>query len=709
MINKLNFNPFSDSDLPVIRQSTISECGLACLAMIASYYGFETNMQSLRARYTVSSEGMNLRQVINISDHMGFTSRALKLEMNELDKLITPCILHWDMNHFVVLKSYDHKKIVVHDPALGEKKYSLSQASKHFTGVALELTPSIRFIKKDEKEELTLFELLSTTRGIIKTLLIVFAAGAIIQVLALAAPYYMQIVVDDVLVSFDESLLLILALGFGLAAIFKFLISAFRSYVILYFTSQINLQLSINTFSHLVKLPLEYFNRRDIGDVASRFDSIKAIVHTIANDTVTSIIDGIMAIILLCVLFYYSADLTIVILIAIVLFTLVRIVTYPAFKEKNQQLLLNQAKEHTYFLESLRGIQTIKLFGAEPNRSSVYSSKYVSSLNSGVKIGYFNIFYGSLNQLIFAVEQVIIIYLGAKLVIEGGFSAGMLIAFIAFRAQFVERVSCFIAQIFNLTLIRVHLDRLADIYFEDAEKRGDMFKSDVGTVDITLNNLSYKYGVESKSIIEDLSMTIPAGKITTIIAPSGFGKSTLLKLISGLLTPSSGSIHYGDITLSETTKHAIRENVATVMQDDTLFAGSIIDNITFGSAEPDIYKVETFAKIAQIHEEIMKMPMRYETLVGDMGSSLSGGQVQRILIARALYKEPKILLLDEATSHLDTATEGKVSDAIKSLNITRIAVAHREETVKNSDYIYDLQSRIWIDVKQYFINKGSKK
>ncbi|KJY99223.1 MULTISPECIES: peptidase domain-containing ABC transporter [Pseudoalteromonas] len=705
--NKLEF--WSRKSLPVIIQSEAAECGLASLAMVAGYHGYHTDLTRLRQRFSISIEGCTLLDIMHFAEKLHLTSRPLRIELEDLDALQAPAILHWDMNHFVVLKKANEKRIVIHDPAGGEKTFTMEEASKHFTGVALELTPTKDFEKKEQKASLRFSDFWSRITGLKRSLLLIFMLSILLQVFTLAAPYYIQLVIDDVILTGDTSLLTVLAIGFFLVLLFEIATNALRGFTLLHFGNQMNIQLGANLFHHLVRLPIAYFEKRHMGDVVSRFGSLQQVKQLLTTGVIEAIIDGLMAIITLAMIFFYSPMLSAVVLMAVITYAIIRMVMYKPFRNISEQEIMARAEENSNFMETVRGIQTIKLFGSEVKREGQWQNRYASAINHNIRLGNFKIGYDAINRALFGIENIIVVYLAAHLVIAGGFSTGMLFAFMSYKRQFMDKTANLIEKLIEFKMLGLHFDRIADIALTDKEElQPDQYRKLNIEGKIEVKNLSFAYSDATPNVIEKLSLTINAGESVAITGPSGCGKSTLLKLMLGLNKPSSGEILVDGISLNQIGARQYRQQIAAVMQDDELLSGTVADNIAFFDSPINMEKVVHCAQLAAIHDDISDMPMGYDSLIGDMGSSLSGGQKQRIILARALYKDPKILFMDEATSHLDTGLEEDINDAVSRLKITRIIIAHRKETIASADREIKLKKPVHHEGEEQTSTSGSE-
>ncbi|WP_394203873.1 peptidase domain-containing ABC transporter [Shewanella waksmanii] len=674
--------------VPLILQAEMAECGLACMAMVASFHGHKLDMAALRKRFTANLKGMNLQQLIELADNVGLASRALKCPIEDIGKLSLPCVLHWDMNHFVVLTGVTKRGLTINDPALGKRNLSLKEFAEHYTGIALELTPTKGFKQQDERQQMRLSQLWSKMTGLGRALLTLFVLSVLLQAFALISPYYMQWVVDEVLISQDKPLLIVLAIGFALLAIINVVTTGVRSWLVLRVSSLLNMQMGVNLLRHLLRLPMQYFEKRHIGDVVSRFGSLAQVRERLTTGLVETLVDGVMSIAVLVMMLLYSVQLTMVVLAAITMYTLIRFALYRPLHRATEESIQASAKEQTNFLENVRGIQTIKLFTCEPQRQSLWQNRYSEVINADIRLGKLQISFDAANKLLFGIENVIVVYLAATIVMSGGLTIGMVLAFIAYKNQLTERIASLIEQLILFRMLRLHLDRISDIALHQQEPHRDASQSlNHVSGQLRLENVCFSYGDNEKQVIDNVSLTIEAGESVAIVGESGCGKTTLVKLMLGLLTPTQGRILIDGQDITQIGLIQYRRQIAAVMQDDTLLSGSIADNITFFDPEPNYLRMQQCAQLAAIESDISKMNMGYNTLVGDMGSQFSGGQIQRLLLARALYQQPRLLFMDEATSHLDIDNEAKITEQIKQLEMTRVIIAHRPETIKQAQQV----------------------
>lgn len=672
-------------------QSEAAECGLACLAAIADHHGRKDDLRELRRRFSISLKGTSLSRLIEIAQRLGFQARPLAVELDELSQLQLPCILHWDLNHFVVLVRASRGRLVLMDPAFGERKLSLEQASAHFTGVALELSPGATFETRPAQPRISLGQLTGPIRGLRRALGLILALSLSLQLFALLAPLYMQWVVDQALVSADRDLLAILALGFGVSLLLQVCIGLMRGWSVAYLSSRLGLQWTGSVFAHALRLPMRFFETRHLGDVVSRMGAVQAIQRTLTTSFVEAVIDGLMATVTLAMMLAYSPRLALVTIAAVALYLALRAIAFSHVRGTTEQQLMAGARQQSHLLESLRGIQSVKVAGRETLRQSTYQNLMVETVNQDLRMARLGLGFNSASQVIFGLERVAVIWLGAMLALKNVFSVGMLIAYLSYKDQFATRVSALIDKWIEFRMLRLHCERLADVVLtqpEDDTLGGfEARDDDTNGSGIEVRGLSFRYADGESWVLNDCSFVVEPGESMAIIGASGCGKTTLVKVLLGLLTPSEGVVRVGGRDIFKSGLRSYRMTVGAVMQDDQLFAGSVAENIAFGDVEMDYARIAAAASLAAVHDDIVAMPMGYHSLIGDMGTTLSGGQKQRIILARALYREPRVLFLDEATSHLDVNRERAVNDAVRHLHLTKVIIAHRPETIASADRV----------------------
>ncbi|EFJ3172041.1 peptidase domain-containing ABC transporter [Escherichia coli] len=678
--------------VPVIHQTETAECGLACLAMICGHFGKNIDLIYLRRKFNLSARGATLAGINGIAEQLGMATRALSLELDELRVLKTPCILHWDFSHFVVLVSVKRNRYVLHDPARGIRYISREEMSRYFTGVALEVWPGSEFQSETLQTRISLRSLINSIYGIKRTLAKIFCLSVVIEAINLLMPVGTQLVMDHAIPAGDRGLLTLISAALMFFILLKAATSTLRAWSSLVMSTLINVQWQSGLFDHLLRLPLAFFERRKLGDIQSRFDSLDTLRATFTTSVIGFIMDSIMVVGVCVMMLLYGGYLTWIVLCFTTIYIFIRLVTYGNYRQISEECLVREARAASYFMETLYGIATVKIQGMVGIRGAHWLNMKIDVINSGIKLTRMDLLFGGINTFVTACDQIVILWLGAGLVIDNQMTIGMFVAFSSFRGQFSERVASLTSFLLQLRIMSLHNERIADIALHEKEEKKPEIEivADMGPISLETNGLSYRYDSQSAPIFSALSLSVAPGESVAITGASGAGKTTLMKVLCGLFEPDSGRVLINGIDIRQIGINNYHRMIACVMQDDRLFSGSIRENICGFAEEMDEEWMVECARASHIHDVIMNMPMGYETLIGELGEGLSGGQKQRIFIARALYRKPGILFMDEATSALDSESEHFVNVAIKNMNITRVIIAHRETTLRTVDRVISI-------------------
>lgn len=706
--------------LPIIRQSESTECGIACIAMLSAYYGSHHSMHSLRRRFGANSAGVTLSDLVDFASELNLQGTPCLVEIEtgedkasavtaQLGTVGVPVILHWDADHFVVLNALKKERdmdpssshfgkntwiATIHDPARGIVKYSLADMLNHFTGYVLICEPMPSFEKGDHREKIGFTGLWSKIRGFKSSLAVILMLSFVLQMVMMVSPYFVQIVMDSVLISTNHDLLLVLAIGFGALACFEAVTALVRGVSLNIFNNLFNVQLNTGLYRHLLRLPQQFFESRSVGDTLSRFHSMDKIRDLMVNGLLMVALDGIMSVMVLVLMLFYSPMLTLVIAGVLFVYLLIQWLSMSKNREFIEKLIHKESEISSQQIETIRAMQTIKLFNAQSARESKWTYSMNDFTKTAVAQGNFNEVIAQSARLLKALMHVIVVFMGAQMVMSGEFSAGMFLAFLAYKTMLADSSSNLITKFAEFKLLDVHFDRVSDVVCTPTEQVGDPASSSDPLLRgaIELRNVCFYYGTGStkKHVLNDISLSVAEGESVAIVGPSGAGKTTLMKVMLGLVDASSGDVLYDGVPLNTFGLRKFRSQVSTVMQDDQLLSGTIIDNITFFDEHYDRKWAIQCAKVACIYDDIEAMPMSWQSLIGDMGSSLSGGQRQRLLLARALYRQPKIIFMDEATSHLDPQLERRINAAMRELSITRVVIAHRKETIDSADRVIEI-------------------
>lgn len=690
IIRRIQLSPWRR--VPRILQTEASECGLACLVMVCRYFGMDIDLLNMRRRFGISSHGATLATIIHIAGQLSLKTRPLSLDIDEICQLKSPCLLHWDMSHFVVLVAVKRGRFIIHDPAFGRRVVGLTEISRHFSGVALEVWPDSEFIPVKARSKLNLRSLMKNISGLPGFLIRIFCLSLLVEAVNLLIPMGTQLVMDHVIIARDHDLLGLICLGLLTFILFRTFISMLRAWTSLVMQSLIDIQWKTGLMDHLLRLPLAYFEKRKLGDIQSRFSSLDTIRSTLTSSLVSGTIDVIVSVGVFVMMLLYGGWLIAVVLGFTLIYMVLRLSTYQRYRQAQEEHIVKEARAGSHFMETLYGISTLKVLGLTEIRSRFWLNLNIDTTNAGIRMTRLDMLFGGVNALISTLDQVIILWLGASMVIDGQMTLGMFVAFNAYRGQFSERASALIDMVLQLRMLALHNDRIADIVLQETEvyQPARRLCPPDEAASLQVRDLGYQYDKLSRPVFSGVSFLVAAGESVAITGPSGSGKTTLMKVMSGLLSSDTGNVLFNGIDISGAGLNNYRECIACVLQEDKLFAGSIAENISSFSEQRDPDRIISCAQSSHIHDEIMQMPMGYETLVSELGGSLSGGQKQRLLIARALYRRPAILFLDEATSHLDLDNEARVNASIRELKITRIFIAHRPSTIASADRVIEL-------------------
>lgn len=670
--------------IPLILQAERAECGLACVAMVAAAFGHRATLREHRARFPISLRGTTLRALRDYAESLGLRCRPVRADLTELRQLRIPAILHWDMNHFVVLKAVRNNRVLLVDPAVGERRLPYTDVGRRFTGIAMEVFSTPSLIRRDAAKPLGLRAFLPAFKGLGGSLTGIFAMTIALQVFAIILPLHTQFAVDQGVRTGDLGITVALAVGFGLVGLVNAATSYLRNLLVEYVGSTSAFRLVLGLAHHILRLPDAWFVARHTGDVLSRLSSTRHLRQFLTTGAFAILVDAAVVLASVAMLLAYSRLLAFASCIFLVVLVTVNAATFRHRRNLAHELIGADARERSSAIESIERHRAIKLLGAEQLREDIWGERLTESTDSHVRLARANVHVGFADASIRRVEVVTMLTLGAFQVIEGHFTLGMLVAFLSYSAMFSTRARALLNGIIEMRMLRLHQERVSDVLLEQPERTADGIPHEpLGRVAII--GVSYSYGVEEGDVVSDVDIHAEQGEFVAIQGESGSGKSTIIKLLCKLIEPRSGRIMIDDVDINRLNTSYYRGRLGVVMQDDDLFSGSLLENIALDDARADMKRVQWAAEVACIDRDIAQMPMRYLTLVGPMGSSLSGGQRQRIMIARAIYRQPKIILLDEGTAHLNHELRDNVLDNLIELNTTIIAATHDPQVAERAD------------------------
>lgn len=677
-----------------IYQTHNGECGLACLVMVARSLGSTITLDELRQISPVSSRGTTLKNVIEAAAYADVTARPIRCEPAALKNIEMPAILHWKFNHFVVLNNVKRGSYEVIDPAGGRGWVEIQELSRCFTGIAIEIKRAAKFTPRKPNSDISflhLIKMLFADRMLASSCL---TSSILVLSAEVGSIVVYQVFIDKIIRSGSSDALYLIALLFVAMLIIAVAARYIRASSARMLVSNFDLQLSTYVAHRLLHLPLSFHLSRTHSEIMRYVRSARPIRQAASVGFVEVILDAMSILLLSLVIYFYSPIIWFSMLGIILLYALFRIFRLRYVRDVLVSYSVNDMHESSVLQENTRSVETIKLYAAEQIRHVIWRQSYhkVSSTESVLE----NCRQEDaiLGDIATAVSRVASLALSALLVINNQITIGMFVSIGFLQFLFFYRIRSFIDRLIDIQKMRENFKDLATILLEADEKY--LFKPRYNKEIVALSgkfsvsNLSFRYSPNDPYVFKNLSFEIAPGEIVAIVGRSGAGKSTLVRLLTGLLTPTSGTIRLDDIELEDIGLANARRNIGTVLQDDHLFSGTIEQNISMFDPNPDEGWIKECAKNAHADGFIKKMTMGYSSMINRSDAGLSGGERQRLLLARALYKQPKILILDEASSHLDVDTEIKINEVLKSIKITRIMIAHRQETISLASKIVRL-------------------
>lgn len=689
-------------------QIELGECGMACLVLAIQKLGSSADLAELRRKHGSINRGMTLRELRDVAATMGMSGRAVRCEPNELAALRSPSILHWGFNHYVLLDSVSKTSIVINDPVSGRARISMAEVGRMFTGVALELSRAPDFVKRKERSPLSVFSWFQWTPQLASPLGQLLMLSVLLQGYIIASPLYLQTVVDQVAQKGDANLLIVLAIGFGAACVFNAVANLLRDVVATRLTMLLSWEMSVRLFRHLVRLPLQWFERRRLADIISRIECIAPIRDLVSGGIASVLIDGLLAFVTVGMMFYVSATLAGVAVIGVAVFIALRLAAMPLSLRLGGEALTSRIAEQGKRIEVVRTIQMVRAAGAEDSCSSRWENSYARLLAADQRSTLVHSTFNSLHLLCDGLIRVVLIYVGAKAVLEASLTIGMLYAFLAYQSQFAGKVASVFDQVVAFKMTDLYSYRLADIALTKKDQLCEIQPTHQADGTLQVSNVAFAYAANGPWVLRDINLAVKKGEFIVIVGTSGAGKSTLMKVLCGLYPVSKGEIMFGGADTCNLSAQSVRASLGIVLQDDELIAGTISENVALFEDGADQAAIWHALELAGLAEDVRRMPLQLHAQVGDTSTGISSGQKQRILLARALFRKPTVLLLDEATSHLDAVRESQINMTIKSLHITRIVVTHRQDTIACADRVFRLvNGKIYEDLNSLPVVKAS--
>ncbi len=679
--------PGPTGEIPFVQQLEFTDCGAACLAMVLGLHGRYASLAEARTASGATGAGVSARAILDGADRFGMIGRALKLDVDDVALLRRGTILHWEMNHFVVFDRVVKGGIRIVDPANGQRDVPLAQFAKSFTGVALEFDTTDRFtqVKRPKGRLRDYAREIFAQKALFRRVVVV---SVVLRLFGLALPLVTAAIIDRVVPRADLDLLKVVAIAaVGMVAI-DMTCQLMRSYLLQHLRAVLDTRMTMGFLDHMMALPFSFFQRRSSGDLLMRVSSNSVVREMMTSQSVGAILDGGFVIIYAVIIFFVSTSLGLLALGLALAQTLVFLFARNSYLRLNANSLDKQARAQGYMMQMLSAVETLKCAGAENLAIERYANHYAETLNASLEIGRVTAKVDAARSALSTLAPLLIMSLGATLVLEHKLSLGTMLAMNSLAMSLFGPLSNLVSTALALQVVRGYLHRIDDVLQTPTEQnRAGARPPPPLRGAITLKGVGFRYHDQAPPVLAGVDLEIQPGMSVALVGPSGSGKSTLLKLIAGLYPPGAGKVHYDGHDLWELDLRAVRQQIGVVPQHPFIFGATVRDNIALTAPEAPLDQVIAAAQLAQLHDDIMALPMNYESVVSDGGGSLSGGQRQRLAIARAVLRRPAVMLLDEATSALDATVEAAVVSALRNLRCTRVTVAHRLSTVRHADLI----------------------
>jgi ATP-binding cassette, subfamily B, bacterial len=675
--------------IPFVQQMEWTDCGAACLAMILGYHGRNVPLARVRDELGLARDGVTARNILEAGTRLGLIGRGVKVDIDKLPLLSRGSVLHWEFNHFVVFDRIGKGVVRILDPAVGIRDVPLEQFAQSFTGVALELTPAPDFRQQKADGNLSRLrrygrELLSERKVFDRIVII----SLLLRILALVLPLLTSVIVDQVVPRSDYNLLLVAGLAVVMMVGFNAICEVMRAHLLIHLRTVLDVRSTLGFLDHLVKLPFRFFQQRSDGDLMMRLGSNGTVREMVTSKSLAALLDGTFVLLYGAIVFAVSAKLGAIVLALVALEILVFVLARGKYMRLMAENLEKQAKSQSFLVQLFGGIETLKCSGVEQQAVEHWSNLYADELNVELRRGVVDARVDAIRSAIATLAPTLLLTVGALSVMKGEMTLGTMLAMNSLSASLFGPLSQLVESALDLQLARPHIDRVDDVLETVTEQDLDKIQTAHEIRgDIAARNLSFRYAQNMPLVVDGVSLDIPAGSAVAIVGPSGSGKTTLLNLLAGLYQPTSGAVLYDGRRLADLDVRGIRRQVGFVPQHPYVFGASLRENIALTRPDADLDRVMAAARVACLHDDVLAMPMGYDTPVADGGASLSGGQRQRIALARAILRQPAVMFIDEGTSALDNATEARVIGNIERLRCTRITIAHRLTTIQNADYI----------------------
>jgi ATP-binding cassette, subfamily B, bacterial len=681
---------FRRRHIPYVQQNSNADCLAACIAMVLGWHGRHVRLDELRDRLGTGRDGATAMGGVRVARQYGLSGRGVALELKDLDFLPSGSILHWRFDHFVVLDRRDGEQFRIVDPALGPRSVSREEFGRNFTGVALTFEKASDFEPGNGRARGAwsyVRRYLSNSRLLTR----IFVLTGVLQIVGVGLPVLTGVVVDRVIPRGDLQLMTLLAVGFAGLVVFHLISTMVRSYLLLHLRTELDARMTMDFLEHLFDLPLPYFQVRTSGDLMMRLNSNIQVREIITSSALSAVLDGILAVTFLGLLLLVNLALGAVVLVLASLRWALFAFTRGRVRELMTENLAKQAVSQGYQVQMFAGLETLKAAGAEPRALQHWSRLFVDVLNVNIARGRLDAVIQGVGGALAVGSPMVVLLVGASQVLAGHMSLGTMLAMSALASGFLTPVATLMTTALQFQQLGSYVDRLDDVLSTPREQeRQEIKPAPTFQGRIELQDVTFAYGAGSEPTLHGISLRVEPGQLVAIVGPSGAGKTTLANLMLGLLRPTRGCIRFDGADLNTLEARSVRSQLGVVVQNAHLFGATVRECIALGDPTMSLERVEQAARLAHIHDDVMAMPMGYNTILSDDARTLSGGQRQRIAIARALAQRPAILLLDEATNALDSETERHVHASLAGLGCTRIVIAHRLSTIRDAHLIIEL-------------------
>lgn len=677
----------------LVEQAEEMDCGAACLAMICKHYGIPMTLGKLRELANVTTQGATMDSLARVGESLGFTTRGVQCTYEALLGFEMPFIAHWEGYHYIIVYGISKHNVWVADPGPGFRKMSVEEFERGWTGTCLLFTPGTEMVQLAATRS-PWVRFVSYLKPYKKILINLFIATFVIQILGVAPPIIIQHILDRVIVHQNISLLHVLIVGLIISNVFTQLTSVMRAFLSNFMVRNMDFAMMSSFLKHALSLPIPFFAKRKTGDIFARFQENQTIRAFLTESTISTVLNLLMVFIYFSILFMYNVKMTLLLIAFVIPLLILTVAVTPKLKSYAREVFKASTDAESILMETIGGAETVKGMGLERPMRLKWEKKYANALDVQYNAQRFNILVGFASQLLNAATTIAILWVGASLVLAQELTIGQLIAFNALMGSVLAPLLGLVRLWNQVHQAGVAMERLGDILDMEPEQKPEDISSRVLLPDlqgdIQFEDVYFRYGGnETPYVLENVSFSIKPGQLVAVVGQSGSGKTTLAKLLAGFYKPSEGRIDVDGYDLENIDKEYFRAQIGYVMQSNLLFSGTIAENIASGDDNPDRLKIEQTAKLADAHGFISAMPLGYEQIVGERGMGLSGGQMQRLCIARALYHDPKLLIFDEATSALDTQSESNILGNMQNIlkGRTAVVIAHRLSTIMHADKI----------------------